>query len=133
MRLNLPFTLAAAMLITAFLSPPAVAGTKVRVSADQVRMVDGSGEAARAEGRVTIEVVGEVRIEAPVAKLFKGGDGEFERVEFPGWVRVTDLRPSEEGRWQSESNSGGVYDFRTGLYTEFNPKGAFEFTPGQAP
>lgn len=131
MRLQLPITLAAAALIA--VAAPAHAGTKVKVTADQMRLVDETGEAARAEGRVTIEVPGEVRIEAPVAKLFKGSDGQLERVEFPGWVRVTDLRPSEEGQWRSESNSGGVYDFRTGHYTEFNPTGAFELAPGQAP
>lgn len=133
MRLKLPTILTAAALIAGFAAAPAAAGTKVKVTADQMRLADRPGEAARAEGRVTIEVPGEVRIEAPVAKLYKGGDGQLERVEFPGWVRVTDLRPSEEGRWQSESNSGGVYDFRTGQYTEFNPQGAFEFAPGQAP
>lgn len=127
------YMLAATAAVAVAIAGPAAAATKVKVSADQMRMADRPGEAARAEGRVTIEVPGEVRIEAPVAKLYQGADGQLDKVVFPGWVRVTDLSPSEEGAWKSESNSGGEYDFRTGAYTEFSPKGAFEFAPGQAP
>lgn len=117
--------------------PAEAAGTKIKVSADQMRMVKTpSGEAARAVGNVTIEIPGEVRIKCPQAQLIKGGDGKVERVVFPGWVRIEDLRPDAQGEWKTESNTGGYYDLRSGTYNELNPKGTFEFDPntgGAAP
>ena len=106
----------------------AEAATRIRVSADKMRMVDTEhGEAAKAEGRVTIEVVGQVRIHAPVAQLVKGKDGKLDRAVFPGSVKIVDLSPNKQGTWNSEHNNGGYYDFRTGSFTELNPKGVYEF------
>jgi hypothetical protein len=109
------------------------AATRVRVAADKMRMVNtANGEAAKAEGHVTIEVVGEVRIHAPVAQLVKGKDGKLDRAVFPGSVRIEDLRKDKKGTWKSEHNNGGYYDFRNGSFTEINPKVVFEFEPRPA-
>lgn len=122
--------LSLALVLGAGWASAADAATRVRVSADKMRMVNTAhGEAAKAEGHVTIEVIGEVRILAPVAQLVKGADGKLERAIFPGSVKIVDLRPDKQGTWNSEHNTGGFYDFRTGSFTENNPKGVFEFEP----
>ena len=124
------FALAMAIALVTGVATAADAGTRVRVSADTMRMVNTEhGEAAKAEGHVTIEVLGEVRIKAPVAQLVKGKDGKLDRAVFPGSVEIEDLRKDKEGTWKSEHNTGGYYDFRTGSFTELNPKGVYEFEP----
>lgn len=120
--------LSMALVLGAGWASAADAATRVRVSADKMRMVNTEhGEAAKAEGHVTIEIIGEVRIHAPVAQLVKGKDGKLDRAIFPGSVKIVDLRPDKEGTWNSEHNTGGYYDFRTGSFTEKNPKGVYEF------
>lgn len=111
--------------------PPGTASpVRVQVRADALRVLNTQrGETARADGHVTITIPGEVRIEAPSAQLFKGSDGQLAAAVFPGWVRVTDLKPAPEGRWKSEHNRGGRYDFHTRRFTEIAPDGVFEFTP----
>jgi hypothetical protein len=104
------------------------AATRIRVSADSMRMVNTDhGEAAKAEGNVTIEIPGQVRIHAPKAQLLKGPDGKVSRAVFPGWVRVEDLDPKKKGTWKEDHNNGGYYDFKTGNFTETNPRGVYEF------
>ena len=112
--------LSMALALGAGLASAADAATRVRVSADKMRMVNTEhGEAAKAEGPV--------RIHAPVAQLVKGKDGKLDRAIFPGSVKIVDLRPDKEGTWNSEHNTGGYYDFRTGSFTESNPTGVYEF------
>ena len=108
---------------------PAEAATRIKVSADSLRMVNTEhGEAAKAEGNVTIEIPGQVRIHAPKAQLLKGADGKLSRVIFPSWVRVEDVQADKKkGTWKTEHNNGGYYVFKTGAFTEVNPKGVYEF------
>lgn len=130
MAMNRWLALGVALAVLVGVQPAEAAGKKIKVSADQMRMVKtASGEAARAVGNVTIEIPGEVRIKCPQAQLIKGGDGKIERVVFPEWVRIEDLRPDAEGEWKTESNTGGYYDMRSGTYNELNPKGVYEFEP----
>jgi hypothetical protein len=123
------FAISLTLALVAGLAPVSEASTKVKVSADSMRMVQTSqGEAAKAEGNVTIEIPGQVRIHAPKAQLLKGPDGKLSRVVFPTWVRVEDLQADKKkGTWKTEHNNGGYYDFKTGSFTEVNPKGVYEF------
>lgn len=122
--------IAVALTAITTVAPADAANKRVKVSADQMRMVKTpSGEAARAVGNVTIEIPGEVRIKCPQAQLIKGPDGKLDRVVFPGWVKIEDLRPDSEGEWKTEGNSGGYYDVRSGTYNEINPTGTYEFEP----
>jgi lipopolysaccharide export system protein LptA len=120
--------LSMALALVAGAAQASEAATRVKVSADSLRMVQtDQGEAARAEGNVTIEIPGQVRIHAPKAQLIKGPDGKMARAVFPGWVRVEDLTPNKKGTWKTEHNNGGYYDFKTGGFTEVNPRGTYEF------
>lgn len=129
--------LSMALALVAGLAQASEAATRIRVSADSMRMVETNhGEAARAEGHVTIEIPGQVRIQAPKAQLIKGTDGKIAKAVFPGWVRVEDLTPNKQGTWKTEHNNGGFYDFKTGAFTEVNPRGTYEFEvrdPGTKP
>ena len=63
-RSLLTLALGAALLTAA--PHAAEAATRIKVSADSLRMVNTEhGEAAKAEGNVTIEIPGQVRIHAP--------------------------------------------------------------------
>lgn len=120
--------LSMALALVAGLAQASEAATRMRVSADSLRMVQTDhGEAARAEGHVTIEIPGQVRIQAPKAQLIKGADGKIAKAIFPGWVRVEDLTPNKKGTWKTEHNNGGFYDFKSGSFTEVNPRGTYEF------
>lgn len=106
---------------------PAEAAMRVKVLADSMRAVNTpQGETAKADGNVTIEVVGEVRIRTASAQLIKGADGKLERVVFPGEVKIENLRP-DSGDWKSTENKGGFYDLRTMTYTELATDGYYEF------
>jgi hypothetical protein len=121
-------TLALGAGLLAAMPHPAEATTRIKVSADSMRMVNTEhGEAAKAEGNVTIEIPGQVRIKAPKAQLLKGPDGKLSRAVFPGWVKIEDLQPAKNGTWKEEHNSGGYYDFKAGTFTEDHPKGTWEF------
>lgn len=125
-----PFLILPLLLAAPAFTGPAEAGTRVKVSADRMRAVNTpQGEAAKAEGNVTIEIPGQLRIKTPVAQLLKGKDGKLERVVFPGEVKMENLKPSADGQWKSVENRGGYYDLRTGVYTELSPDGYFEL-PG---
>jgi hypothetical protein len=121
--------LAAASVLLPLAATPAWADMQVHVLADHIRVVDTkSGEAAKAEGNVTITIPGEVRIRAPKAQLIKGADGKLAKAVFPGWVEITDIKPGPKGgTWKAERNQGGFYDFKTRAFTELNPQGVFEF------